>query len=123
MIANGNATSYNWNNNVINGQIFQVNNTVNYVLTGTSLSGCNNTDTVLINALTSPSTNAGSDINLCINDSVQLQASGADTYLWSPSNFLSADNISNPWATPTSQTTYLLTGTLNANGCVKVDTF
>ena len=75
----------------------------------------------MINALTSPSTNAGNDINLCINDSVQLQASGADTYLWSPNLFLSADNISNPWATPTAQTTYLLTGTLT-NGCVKVDT-
>ena len=45
----------------------------------------------------------------------------ADTYLWSPNIFLSADNISNPWATPTAQTTYLLTGTLT-NGCVKVDT-
>ena len=119
--ASGNAATFNWDNNIIDGQIFQVNNTTNYILTGTSLNGCNNTDTVLINALTSPSTNAGNDINLCINDSVQLQASGADTYLWSPNIFLSADNISNPWATPTAQTTYLLTGTLT-NGCVKVDT-
>ena len=119
--ASGNLATFNWDNNIIDGQIFQVNNTTNYILTGTSLNGCNNTDTVLINALTSPSTNAGNDINLCINDSVQLQASGADTYLWSPSIFLSADNISNPWATPTAQITYLLTGTL-ANGCVKVDT-
>ena len=119
--ASGNAATFNWDNNIIDGQIFQVNNTTNYILTGTSLNGCINSDTVLINALTSPSTNAGNDINLCINDSVQLQASGADTYLWSPSIFLSADNISNPWATPTAQTTYLLTGTLT-NGCVKVDT-
>ena len=75
----------------------------------------------MITALPSPSTNAGNDINLCINDSVQLQAQGADTYLWSPNTFLSADNIFNPWASPTIQTTYILTGSLN-NGCVKVDT-
>ena len=72
--ASGNAATFNWDNNIIDGQIFQVNNTTNYILTGTSLNGCNNTDTVLINALTSPSTNAN-DINLCINDSVQLQVS------------------------------------------------
>jgi hypothetical protein len=71
--------------------------------------------------LTSPSTDAGNDINLCINDSVQLQASGADSYSWSPNTFLSASNISNPWAVPTVNTTYILTGSL-ANGCTKNDT-
>ena len=119
--ASGNALNFNWDNNIVDGQIFEVINTQNYILTGTSSDGCINTDTVLINALISPSTDAGNDINLCINDSVQLQASGADSYSWSPNTFLSASNISNPWAVPTVNTTYILTGSL-ANGCTKNDT-
>jgi gliding motility-associated-like protein len=119
--ASGNAASFSWDNNIIDGQIFEVNNTLNYILTGTSLDGCLNTDTVNINALTAALTNAGSDINLCINDSVQIQASGADNYSWSPNIFLSADNVPNPWATPTSQIIYILTGIMN-NGCIKTDT-
>jgi gliding motility-associated-like protein len=119
--SSGNAASFTWDNSVIDGQIFEVNNTVNYILTGTSLDGCINTDTVLITALASPSTDAGNDINLCVNDSIQLQASGADNYLWSPNTFLSASNISNPWVIPTTNTTYILTGSLT-NGCTKNDT-
>ncbi|MCH1612437.1 MAG: hypothetical protein L7S72_04000, partial [Flavobacteriales bacterium] len=119
--ASGNALNFTWDNNIVDGQIFEVINTQNYILTGTSSDGCISTDTVLINALTSPSTDAGNDINLCINDSVQLQASGADSYSWSPNTFLSASNISNPWAVPTVNTTYILTGSL-ANGCTKNDT-
>jgi len=119
--SSGNALSFSWDNSIIDGQYFEVINTQNYILTGTSSDGCINTDTVLINALTSPSTNAGNDINLCINDSVQLQASGADNYSWSPNTFLSASNIFNPWAVPTVNTTYILTGSLN-NGCTKNDT-
>jgi gliding motility-associated-like protein len=119
--ASGNALNFTWDNNIVDGQIFEVISTQNYILTGTSSDGCINTDTVLINALTSPSTDAGNDINLCINDSVQLQASGADSYSWSPNTFLSASNISNPWAVPTVNTTYILTGSLT-NGCTKNDT-
>lgn len=119
--ASGNALNFAWDNSIVDGQIFEVTNTQDYILTGTSLDGCISTDTVLINALTSPSTNAGNDINLCINDSVQLQASGADNYSWSPNTFLSASNISNPWAVPTVNTIYILTGSL-ANGCTKNDT-
>ena len=119
--ASGNALNFVWDNSIVDGQIFEVINTRNYVLTGTSSDGCVSTDTVLINALTSPSTDAGNDINLCINDSVQLQASGADNYSWSPNIFLSASNIPNPWAVPTVNTTYILTGSL-ANGCTKDDT-
>lgn len=119
--ASGNALNFAWDNSIVDGQIFEVINTQNYILTGTSSDGCISTDTVLINGLTSPSTDAGNDINLCINDSVQLQASGADNYSWSPNTFLSASNISNPWAVPTVNTTYILTGSL-ANGCTKNDT-
>ena len=119
--ASGNALNFAWDNSIVDGQIFEVINTQNYILTGTSSDGCTNTDTVLISALNSPSTNAGNDINLCINDSVQLQASGADNYSWSPNTFLSASNISNPWAVPAVNTTYILTGSL-VNGCTKNDT-
>ena len=52
--ASGNAATYSWNNNIIDGQIFQVNNTVNYILTGTSLAGCNNNDTVIDYCFTLP---------------------------------------------------------------------
>ena len=44
---------------------------------------------------------------------LQLQASGADSYSWSPNTFLSASNISNPWAVPTVNTTYILTDLAN----------
>ena len=118
---NGNAQSFDWDNSIIDGQIFEVINTQSYLLTGTSTNGCINTDTVIVNALLLPSTDAGNDINLCINDSVQLQATGADNYLWFPNPSLSDLNISNPWAVPTVNTTYILTGSL-ANGCTKNDT-
>ena len=35
--ASGNALNFNWDNNIVDGQIFEVNNTIqNYILTGTS---------------------------------------------------------------------------------------
>ena len=119
--SNGNAASYSWDNGVVDGQAFEVLNTQNYILTATSANGCTNTDSVLITGLTAPATDAGSDINLCVNDSIKLVGQGADNYSWSPNTFLSASNISNPWAVPAVNTTYILTGSL-ANGCTKNDT-
>ena len=119
--ANGIFSNGSWDNGVIDGQIFQVNTSQDYIFTANSASGCSNTDTVSITALAIPNTDAGNDVNLCINDSVQLQAVGADNYSWFPTTFLNASNISNPWLVPTSDTTYILTGSL-INGCTKNDT-
>ena len=119
--SNGNAASYSWDNGVVDGQAFEILNTQEYILTGIGINNCINTDTVLITGLTSPSTDAGIDsVNLCVNDSVRLIGQGADTYSWSPVVGVSNPNISNPLASPSSQTTYFLTGTLN-NGCQKID--
>ncbi|MEI6576420.1 MAG: gliding motility-associated C-terminal domain-containing protein [Bacteroidota bacterium] len=53
---------------------------------------------------------AGPDqIRFC-DDSVQLNASGALTYLWSPSTGLSNPNIPNPKAAPLQNTTYTVSG-------------
>ena len=124
LTANGNAATFSWDNGITDGLNFEVQNTVDYVLTATSIDGCFNYDTVTINALAIPTTFTGETdgyINLCVNDSVQLQGQGADTYLWTPNTFLSDPNIPNPWATPTVATEYILTGTL-ANGCSNTDT-
>ena len=120
--SNGNAASYSWNNGVVDGQAFEVLNTQEYILTGIGINNCINSDTVLITGLTSPSTDAGVDsVNLCFNDSVRLIGQGADTYSWSPSTSLSDPNVSDPFASPNSSITYILTGSLN-NGCEKTDT-
>ena len=70
---------------------------------------------------TNPIVNAGNDLTLCAGGSVQLagvasigSGSGSTaplTILWSPAAGLSATNILNPIATPTSTSTYTLTAT------------
>jgi hypothetical protein len=55
--------------------------------------------------------NAGLDTLICAGSSAQLQASsvGNVSYTWTPSNGLSNPFISNPVATPTNTTTYVVT--------------
>jgi gliding motility-associated-like protein len=50
-------------------------------------------------------------------ESVQITASGATTYTWTPTTGLSCTNCSNPIASPTVTTTYTVTGT-DASGCI-----
>jgi gliding motility-associated-like protein len=47
-------------------------------------------------------------------------AGGAQTYNWSPATALSCSNCANPVASPTTTTTYTVTGT-DANGCSNTD--
>lgn len=61
------------------------------------------------------SIHATTDI-VCKDQPVQLTASGAATYLWSPSDGLSQPDISNPTASPLTPTAYTVTGT-DVNGC------
>jgi gliding motility-associated-like protein len=58
---------------------------------------------------------------VCAGTPVQLVAtSNAAVFNWSPATGLSATNISNPVATPSVTTTYMVTATLN--GCSKTET-
>ncbi len=91
-----------------------------YTVTGTDGNGCQNTDQVTISLYTSPTVDAGSPTTICVGDSTQLSASGASTYVWDANSTLSSTNISTPWAYPTSQTKYLVTGT-DGNGCTVRD--
>jgi hypothetical protein len=91
-----------------------------YTVTGTDANGCSASDQVTISLYNSPVIDAGSPTTICVGDSTQLMASGAVSYLWDANPTLSALNIPNPWAYPTSQTKYIVTGT-DANGCTARD--
>jgi gliding motility-associated-like protein len=95
--------------------------TTTYVVTGTDSNGCAKADTVLVTVHFLPSVNAGADRSVCVGSSVNLLVTGASTYTWSPTTGLSCSSCSNPTASPTSTTRYVVTGT-DANGCVNVDT-
>jgi PKD repeat protein len=57
---------------------------------------------------------------VCLNKSIQLNASGGDIYRWTPSVDLSYDKISNPVATPKISTTYIVKVD-NSFGCSVLD--
>lgn len=61
------------------------------------------------------------DTTICAAQQVQLTASGAQTYQWFPATGLTDPAISNPVASPTASTQYIVTGT-TINGCTATDT-
>lgn len=94
--------------------------TTTYILTvndGT----CVNSDSVTITVQPLPVADAGVDVNVCLGDSVQLNASGGALYTWSPSTGLSNDTIANPLASPSVDTEYIVTVD-DGFGCISTDT-
>ncbi len=85
--------------------------------TGTVIdaNGCIVSSVIAVDSLQSPQINCDS-ASVCIGSITVLTATGADTYVWSPSTGLSATTGSSVWANPTATTTYNVTGT-NAAGC------
>lgn len=91
------------------------------VLTITDGNGCSNTDTATVTVFPLPVINAGNDTTICFGDSAQLAATGGVTYAWTPSLGLNDPNISNPLASPTDTTSYIVLAT-DGNGCSSTDT-
>jgi gliding motility-associated-like protein len=91
-----------------------------YTAIGTDGNGCSNSATIEIIVNPLPSVDAGNNINSCRGDDVQLSASGAVTYSWSPSTFLNNTTIPNPIASPDTTTLYYVTG-VDVNGCINSD--
>lgn len=68
-------------------------------------------------------TDAGSDVQICIGDTIPLNAlaPGAISYSWTPSTGLSDNFVASPLAYPTVTTTYVVSA-LNSLGCIDFDT-
>jgi hypothetical protein len=90
--------------------------TTTYTVTGTTQSGCSSTATVTVTVIPPVVVSISADPPIiCPSRSTPLRASGADSYRWSPGTGLSAIDIRDPVASPSSTTTYSVIGT--TSGC------
>jgi gliding motility-associated-like protein len=77
-----------------------------YYLNVTDINSCVYYDSIKVSVRPDAVFSVSSDTSVCSKNSRQLNASGGNTYLWSPALFLDNPNISNPVATPDSSITY-----------------
>lgn len=64
---------------------------------------------------------ANNDTTIFIGESVELFASGAPYYYWSPTNYMTYTQGNNPMVTPIETTTYVVTGVSTLQGCPQKD--
>ena len=111
---------YEWPDGSTN-QTLDVTTGGEYIVTVTDVNGCTATaSSTVLEDLDPPVADAGEDASQCDGESMQLQASGGETYQWSPAANLDNPNISNPTAITNVTTTYTVTVT-SVNGCTATD--
>ncbi|MCS6818506.1 MAG: PKD domain-containing protein, partial [Chitinophagales bacterium] len=98
---------------------------ITLVVQVTDNNGCSNKDSLRVEVFPRPNVDAGPDTSVCLNpgsfrDSVMLLATGAATYVWTPSEGLNDSTVFNPISRPKRNTTYYVTGT-DLNGCSNTD--
>lgn len=96
--------------------------TTTYTLTAFNTAAqCGAETTVTIVVIDPLTANAGEDQTFCPGQTVQLNGSGGDLYEWSPTTGLSDPNIANPVASPSQNTTYVLTVSDSSQSCFDTD--
>jgi gliding motility-associated-like protein len=114
-ITAGGGSTYTWSNNLGTGATHNVSptSTTTYSVTGTDANGCTGTTSVQVTVNQNPSITINPNTpSICNGDSINITASGANTYQWSSGLGAGAShNVS-----PTATTTYTVTGT-DGNGC------
>ena len=115
------ANTYQWSpstglNDTIGDSII-ANPTITTTYTIIGKNGCSDTVTTVVTVDSIPYvTIPGGSFSICLGQSTPLQAAGANTYQWSPSNSLNTTTGDTVTATPTVATTYTVIGT-DGNGC------
>ena len=81
-----------------------------YVVRGTTIYGCVNTDTVVVKVKQPFIMTSHPGDTLCKGGAVRLYAGGAATYQWSPPTALNSTTSATPLASPVTTTTYRVIG-------------
>lgn len=119
-------TSYSWtpaatlNNATISNPVASPTANTVYKVMVTGANSCTKTDSLKISVNQLPVFAVSPAVSTCVNGTAQLWASGGQTYVWSPSNTLSASNIANPVATVQGNSLY--TVIISENICNIKDT-
>jgi gliding motility-associated-like protein len=106
------ADSYGWPTNPL---LVSPSATTTYSVTGTNISGCDDSTSITVVVHPLPLVDAGTDVNICDGDTVTLTANGANTYFWTPGG--PGQSIV---AAPSIATTYSVVGT-DTWGCADDD--
>ena len=120
------ATSYLWNVDATLSQLNIPNPVATpvadtwYYVTGTDGNACVGIDSIEVTLFVPPVVYAGLDAQVCVGDSTQFLVTGAVSYVWNASAYLSSTTIPNPFAFPPSITTFTVVGT-DGNGCTDSD--
>lgn len=112
------ASTYSWDNGVVDGISFiPVNSTV-YTVTGTDVNGCINAATINVTVTANSQVVASSSANgtVCEGTAVTLNGNNSANYTWLPAAGLSSTTGASVTANPTATTTYTVTGTIA--GCI-----
>lgn len=88
--------------------VAQPDTTTRYMLVVGNGTGCTDTAFTVVTVHPKPTPDAGADMEICLGDSILLQASGGARYRWSPSAGLACDTCATTMARPTSSTNYRL---------------
>jgi gliding motility-associated-like protein len=125
---NSAANTYSWSpstglsNASISNPLATVNNNTLYTVTA-GLNGCVKTATVKITAKANPVISAGGNKTIVDGAQTQLDGSGNTNVIsiaWTPASTLLNPNSYNPFAKPSTSTTYTLT-VKDLNGCTTID--
>lgn len=122
------ASSYSWapatelDNAFIPNPLASPSSATTYYLTAVGDNLCVTTDSVKINFWPNSSFSINASKSICLNDTVQLQATGGAKYEWQPAVYLSNSTISNPKASPQATTTYTVAMTDNCNNSETLST-
>ncbi len=101
--------TYAWTNGADTPDIYNLDAGI-YTVTVTDNAGCTATATTEITATLFQLNISTSEDTICMDESTNLTASGAQYYEWTPADGLSNLNIPNPIATPNVTTTYIVNG-------------
>jgi hypothetical protein len=107
--------TYSWSNSQTTASVSNLAAGI-YTVTVTDANNCTLSSSITINASSPPVITTNGNQSICLGNTVQLVASGASTYSWSPATSLSSTTGSTVDANPSATITYTVTGT-DAAGC------
>lgn len=121
LVATGGVAPYafSWTGGQTNDTITGI-NSGSYGVTVTDANNCSISTSVLVPNFPSPVVSVGPDRDLCAGKSLQLVATGAQSYSWTPTTGLSCTNCSNPTVSVLSDILYVVVGT-DDNNCSDTD--